>query len=67
MQTGDSERERHLRELAERLLFNVQKQSDRFTLTRDAEVSAPVRHENLTLEQAEEILNTWKLRGAHGG
>jgi hypothetical protein len=64
---GESEREQHLRELASRLLFEVRQQGKRYTLTRTAEVSAPVRHENLTLEQAEELLNTWKLRGLHGG
>jgi hypothetical protein len=26
-----------------------------------------VDKENLTLEEAEEFLNTWKLRGFHGG
>ena len=26
-----------------------------------------VRHESLTLDEAEEVLNTWKLRGFHGG
>jgi hypothetical protein len=30
-------------------------------------VSQPVRHDNLTLEEVEETLNTWKLRGPHGG
>jgi len=27
----------------------------------------PVRHEGLTLDEVEEILNTWKLHGLHGG
>jgi hypothetical protein len=67
MQAQDSERERHMRELAARLFFNVQKQGSGFTLTRYVDVSAPVRHENLTLDEAEELLNTWKLRGPHGG
>jgi len=61
------ERERHLRELAGSLFFAVHQEGERFTLTRDVDVAQPVRHENLTLEQAEEILNTWKLRGFHGG
>jgi hypothetical protein len=60
-------REKALRHLADQLLFSVEKQGDRFTLTRTADVSRPVRHAGLTLEDAEELLNTWKLRGAHGG
>jgi hypothetical protein len=61
------ERERHLCELAERLLFMLVKHGGRFTLARDVDVPEPIRHENLTIEEAEEILNTWKLRGPHGG
>jgi len=67
MQTQDSDRERDMRELAARLFFDVQKQGTRFTLMREIDVPAPVRHESLTLEEAEEVLNTWKLRGPHGG
>ena len=67
MQTHDPERERHMYALATELLFDVKKEGARFTLTREADVSAPVRHENLTLAEAEEVLSTWKLRGAHGG
>ena len=62
-----SEREQHLRNLAASLLFDVHKVADRFTLTRSIEVAEPVRHENLTMDEAEEVLNTWKLRGPHGG
>jgi hypothetical protein len=62
-----SEREQHLRHLAEQLLFEVEEKGGRYTLTRTADVSKPVRHEGLMLEQAEEVLNTWKLRGDHGG
>jgi hypothetical protein len=60
-------REAHLRALAERLQFTVEKTGDRYRLTRTASVSRPVREEDLTLEQAEELLNRWKLRGFHGG
>ena len=67
MASDDFQREQHLRELAESLLFAVDTGGDRFTLTRTADVAKPVRHENLTLEQAEEVLNVWKLRGPHGG
>jgi hypothetical protein len=67
MKMHESGREKHLYALATELLFDVKKRGAGFTLTREADVSAPVRHENLTLDEAEEILNTWKLRGAHGG
>jgi hypothetical protein len=67
VETQDSERERHIRQLADALFFTVEKQGARFTLTRRVDVARPVRHENLTLEQAEEVLNRWKLRGPHGG
>jgi hypothetical protein len=59
--------EREMRQLAERLLFDVQAHDGRFTLTRTVDAPAPVRHENLTLKEAVEILETWKLRGPHGG
>ena len=59
------EREIHLRALADRMEFTVEKTGDRFTLTRTADVSPPEREEGLTLEQAEALLETWKLRG-HG-
>jgi hypothetical protein len=67
MQIQESERERHMRQLADKLLFEVQKQGDRFTLSRSIDVSNPVRQQNLTLDDAEALLNTWKLRGLHGG
>jgi hypothetical protein len=60
-------REAHLRALADKLLFQVEKTGDRFTLSRTADVSQPVRHSQLTLEQAEDLLATWKLRGLQGG
>jgi len=62
-----TEREVHLRSLAERLDFTVEKTGDRFKLTRTADVSRPVCEEGLTLGQAEELLQAWKLRGFHGG
>ncbi len=63
---GDG-REERLRELADMLLFEVEKADGRYTLIRTSDVSRPVRHDRLTLEEAESVLNTWKLRGAHGG
>ncbi len=64
--TAMSERERAMMELANRLQFRVEKHESRYSLRRVADVSAPVQ-ENLALEEAEEFLNTWKLRGFHGG
>jgi hypothetical protein len=63
MQT-QAEREANLRKLAERLQFAVEKNGRRFTLTRTADVSEPVSEKGLTLAEAEEILQTWKLRGS---
>ena len=38
-----------------------------FTLTRTIDVSRPAREENLTLDEARDLLETWKLRGLGGG
>jgi hypothetical protein len=56
-----------LRELAARLEFKVEQHGDRFTLTRTTDVSRPVVEEGLTLSEAEELLERWKLRGLGGG
>jgi hypothetical protein len=58
-----SEREALMRTLAGRLEFAVQKVGDCFTLLRTADVVTPICAERLTLNQAEELLQTWKLRG----
>jgi hypothetical protein len=63
----DAISETKLRELAERLQFKVEQRGDRFTLTRTADVSRPVVEEGLTLSEAEELLERWKLRGLGGG
>ena len=60
-------READMRALAEELEFTVEKTGNGFTLMRTAELSQPERAENLTLAQAEELLQTWKLRGLGGG
>ena len=60
-------READMRVLAEKLLFEVDKTGRGFTLTRTTDLSRPERAENLTLSQAEELLETWKLRGLGGG
>jgi hypothetical protein len=67
MRRPDPDRERHLHELARRLLFRLEQVGPRYRLTRETDVEAPVRHENLTIEDVAEVLETWKLRGPHGG
>jgi|SRR5215472_612218 len=63
----NNEREARLRVLADKLLFEVERSGERFTLTRTADVSELVRHERLTIDEAEELLGNWKLRGLGGG
>jgi hypothetical protein len=62
-----SDRERAMMDLAKQLLFQVEKHGSSYSLRRVADVSAPVEEGNLTLEETEAFLNTWKLRGFHGG
>jgi hypothetical protein len=62
-----SEREAKLQSLADRLAFTVVKTQGRYTLVRTADVARLVCEEGLTLDQAEDMLETWKLRGPHGG
>jgi hypothetical protein len=66
MQKKDADREARLRELAPKLFFTLENQGSQFALYRDVDVSKPVRHHHLTLDEVEDILNTWKLRGPHG-
>jgi hypothetical protein len=66
MQENEVEREARLRELASKLFFTLTPRA-RASPYQDVDVSKPVRHDRLTLDEAEEILNTWKLRGPHGG
>lgn len=61
------DREHALKELAAKLMFEVQKTGSRYSLRRDAGLSERFQSDDLTLEEAEDILNTWKLRGYHGG
>ena len=58
-----AEREANLHALAKRMEFTVEKTGDHFTLTRTVDVPTPEREEGLTLDQAEALLETWKLRG----
>jgi len=64
---SESEREAHLRDLAERMQFRMEKSGDRFTLTRTLDLPEPERETNLTLDGVQELLDTWKLRGLSGG
>jgi hypothetical protein len=63
MEETPEERESRMRDLALQLLFKVEKTDDRYTLIRTADVSRPVNEKGLTLKQAEDLLETWKLRG----
>jgi hypothetical protein len=47
------QREQHLQELAEKLLFELHAEGQRYTLTRDVDVPERVRHDNLTLDEVE--------------
>ena len=65
MQENKADHETRLRELASKLFFTLKGQGSRFALSRDVDVPKLVRHDGLTLDEVEDILNTWKLRG-HG-
>jgi hypothetical protein len=67
MREHKASRETRLRELASKLSFTLENQGSHFVLFRNADVSRPVRHDGLTLDEVEDILATWKLRGPHGG
>ena len=62
-----NEREARLRVLADKLFFTVEKTGEQFTLKRTVDVEEPVYESNLSLDQAEQLLQSWKLRGLHGG
>ena len=64
---GEIEREQAMYALATQLFFRVEKYGRRYDLCRDVDVREPVRRDSLTLAEAEELLGTWKMRGAHGG
>ncbi len=67
MGEDENDDEARLRETASKLFFTLKNQGARFGLYRDVDVPEPVRHDGLTLDEVEDILNTWKLRGPHGG
>jgi hypothetical protein len=63
----ETEREAHLRLLAEQLEFRMEGCGGRYTLTRTTDLPRTEREENLTLDQVQDLLDTWKLRGLGGG
>ena len=67
LQENEVDRRARLQELASKLFCTLTAEGPRFALYRDVDVSKPVRHDGLTFDEAEEILNTWKLRGPDGG
>jgi hypothetical protein len=60
------ERESRMGDLAQRLMFKIEKTNERYSLIRTADVSRPVNEKDLTLQEAEDLLKTWKLRGQGG-
>jgi hypothetical protein len=50
------ERESRMRELAQKLMFTVERTNERYTLIRTADVSRPVKERDLTLTEAEDLL-----------
>jgi hypothetical protein len=56
MPKNDAERESQLAELASKLFFTREKQGLRFGLYRDVDVSKPVRHDGLSLDEVETYL-----------
>ena len=64
---SESKDEDAVRHLAAELFFRLEKRGSLYSLYREVDVREPVRREGLTLDQAKEILSTWKMRGFHGG
>jgi len=67
MATQEIDREQEMLDLAARLFFEVEKENGLFSFRRDVDVPEPVRRQNLTLSEAEELLRTWQMRGEHAG
>ena len=59
MQENEADCTTRLREPALKLFFTLTAQASRFALYRDVDVSKPVRHHGLTLDEVDDILNTW--------
>ena len=67
MTADNADREREMLDLAARLFFKVEKENGLYSFHRDVDVPEPIKRENLTLTEAEELLSTWQLKGEHGG
>ena len=65
--TDQQRRETEVTALAEELHFQLEKRNSRFSLRRELPDEEQVRREDLTLDEAEQFLNRWKLRGLGGG
>ena len=65
MQNFYTDRERAANDLAERLFFKLEKNGERFSLRR--KIGDQARRDDLTLDEAEQVLERWKLEGPHGG
>ena len=66
MHESAGNREGRLREPASKLFFTLKGQGSQFVLCRDVDVPEVVQHHGLTLDEVEDVLNTWKLRGQGG-
>jgi hypothetical protein len=60
-------RQRKAKRLAEKLYFKLTREGNRYSLCRTVGLSGPARRENLSLDEVEQELEKWKLRGYHGG
>lgn len=63
----DARREQAAHGLANELLFKLEKHNGLYRLVRESDVQSPVHREGLTLSEVEQELETWKMRGFHGG
>jgi hypothetical protein len=49
------------------MYFKLTRQGDRYSLCRTVGLSGPARRENPSLDEVEQELEKWELRGYHGG
>jgi hypothetical protein len=67
MQGPGSDHEARLRDAAARLFVTMRKDGTHYPLRHEVDGDRPVRHDRLTLDEVEKILETWKLRRPYGG
>ena len=65
MKRSLASRMRQAEYLSARLFFELEKQGDRYSLSRKIGGFTP--QHNLTLTEVEKLLELWKLQGPHGG